>query len=71
MGSITCSYTQKQVFPSLFVKKAAISGAGVGFPFLSEMSAHHGETAMGREEPGAEVALAFGVSVGLARGLGG
>lgn len=53
------------------MKKAAISGAGVGFPFLSEMLAHHGETAMGREEPGAEVALAFGVSVGLARGLGG
>lgn len=49
---------------------AAISGAGVGFPFLGEMSAHCGETAMGCEEPGAQVTLVFGESVGLARGLG-
>lgn len=49
---------------------AAIPGAGVGFPFLGEMSAHCGETAMGCEEPGAQVTLVFGVSVGLARGLG-
>lgn len=34
---------------------AAISGTGVGFPFLGEMSAHCGETAMGCEEPGAQV----------------
>lgn len=48
----------------------AISGAAVGFPFLSEMLARRGETAMGCEEPGMEVTLAFVVWVGLAKCLG-
>lgn len=61
----------KQIFfILLFAKTSVISGAGVGFPFLSEMLAHHGETAMGCKEPEAEVTFVFGVLVGLAKGLG-
>lgn len=50
------------------MKTVAISGAGVGFPFLGEVSAQRCEVAMDCGEPEAEVTLVFGVVVGLAGG---